>query len=58
MCLAWASPVSAHPKYTTDSYDKNVVRAVVNGESEIIAIQNWMNAVCESNRKKKELKAV
>jgi hypothetical protein len=50
--------VSAHPKYTADSYDKNVVRAVVNGESEIIAMQNWMNAVCESNRKKKELKAV
>ncbi|MGB3653575.1 MAG: hypothetical protein WBA41_20495 [Rivularia sp. (in: cyanobacteria)] len=58
MCLTWASPLSAHPKYTADSYDKNVLRAVVEGNSEIIAIQNWMNAVCESNRKKKELKAV
>jgi hypothetical protein len=58
MCLAWASPLSAHPKYTADSYDKNVARAVVNGESEITAIQNWMNAVYESNRKQKELKAV
>ena len=58
MCLAWASPLSAHPKYTADSYDKNVLRAVVEGDSEIIAIQNWMNAVSESNRKQKELKAV
>lgn len=58
MCLAWASPLSAHPKYTADSYDKNVLRAVVEGNSEVAAIQNWMNAVHESNRKQKELKAV
>ncbi|MEA5596872.1 ATP-binding protein [Rivularia sp. UHCC 0363] len=58
MCLAWASPLSAHPKYTADSYDKNVVRAVIEGYSEVVAVQNWMNAVCESNRKQKELKAV
>ena len=58
MCLAWASPLSAQPKYTADSYDKNVLRAVIEGNSEIIAIQNWMNAVSESNRKQKELKAV
>ena len=58
MCLAWASPLSAHPKYTADSYDKNVVRAVIEGYSEVVAVQNWMNAVQESNRKQKELKAV
>ncbi|MEO1433447.1 MAG: hypothetical protein AAFV71_31185, partial [Cyanobacteria bacterium J06633_8] len=57
MCLAWASPLSAHPKYTADSYEKNVVRAVIEGYSEFEVIQNWMNAV-ESNRKQKELKAV
>ncbi|MBV6622500.1 MAG: AAA family ATPase [Rivularia sp. (in: Bacteria)] len=45
MCLAWASPLSAHPKYTADSYDNNVVRAVIEGYSELEAIQNWMKQV-------------
>ena len=58
MCLAWASPLSAHPNYTANSYNKNVVRAVIEGNSEVTAIQNWMLMVRQLNQKQEEPRAV
>lgn len=57
MCLAWASPLSAHPKYTADSYDKNVVRAVIEGYSEFEAIQNWMKQVQQFKKQEQKQEA-
>ena len=57
MCLAWASPLSAHPKYTADSYDKSVVRAVIEGNSEVAAIQNWMKQVQQFKKQEQKQEA-
>lgn len=57
MCLAWASPLSAHPKYTADSYEKNVVRAVIEGYSELDAIQNWMKQVQQLKKQEQKQEA-
>ncbi|BAY87709.1 ERF family protein (plasmid) [Calothrix parasitica NIES-267] len=51
MCLTWAAPLSAHPNYTDNSYNKNVVRAVIEGCSEVEAIQDWMEQVQQSEKK-------
>ena len=45
MCLTWAAPLSVHPSYTDNSYNKNVVRAVIEGCSEVEAIKDWMDQV-------------
>jgi len=57
MCLAWASPLSAHPNYTADSYDKNVVRAVIEGYSEFEAIHNWMKQVQQFKKQEQKQEA-
>jgi hypothetical protein len=42
MCLAWAGNKFGHPNHATNSYQKQVIDAVLRGVSEMEAIQAWM----------------
>ncbi|BAZ40252.1 ERF family protein [Calothrix sp. NIES-4101] len=45
MCLSWAEDKFEHPRYATNSYQRNVVEAIYSGIPEIEAIQSWMENV-------------
>ncbi|MBD2535827.1 ERF family protein [Nostoc flagelliforme FACHB-838] len=42
MCLAWAGNKFGHPNHAINSYQKQVIDAVLRGVSEMEAIQAWM----------------
>nr|WP_322714596.1 ERF family protein [Nostoc sp. ChiSLP03a]MDZ8215849.1 ERF family protein [Nostoc sp. ChiSLP03a] len=42
MCLAWAGNKFGHPDHAANSYQKQVIDAVLRGVSEIEAIQAWI----------------
>ncbi|WP_199331310.1 MULTISPECIES: hypothetical protein [unclassified Calothrix] len=45
MCIAWASDKFDHPNHAGNSYQKNIVNAVVDGLDELQAIKAWMQQV-------------